>query len=116
MFDALKVIAKKDKMPGLYRGIGPTLLSIAPLVAIQQVTYDLLKYKAGNMNIEPSVFLFLGCGSLAGVAAQTVCTYFENLSLSNTTATCHLCTLLGFGILTSFYTFTGNLSVGSCPA
>jgi solute carrier family 25 phosphate transporter 23/24/25/41 len=73
IFDALKVIAKKDKMSGLYRGIGPTIVSIAPFVAIQQVTYDLLKYKAGNMSMEPSVLLFVGCGSAAGVAAQTVC-------------------------------------------
>ncbi|CAI7999938.1 Calcium-binding mitochondrial carrier protein SCaMC-1 [Geodia barretti] len=72
-FDALKVIAKNDKMSGLYRGIGPTIASIAPFVAIQQVTYDLLKYKAGNMSMEPSVLLFVGCGSAAGVAAQTVC-------------------------------------------
>jgi solute carrier family 25 phosphate transporter 23/24/25/41 len=70
-FDALKVIAKNDKMSGLYRGIGPTIASIAPFVAIQQVTYDLLKYKAGNMSMEPSVLLFVGCGSAAGVAAQT---------------------------------------------
>lgn len=70
--DGLAKVAKNEKLPGLYKGIGPTLIAIAPFVAMQQITYDLLKYEASTMNIEPSVWLFLSCGSLAGVAAQTV--------------------------------------------
>lgn len=66
-------MAKNEKLPGLYKGIGPTLLAIAPFVAIQQITYDLLKHRASAMHIEPGVWLFLACGSLAGTAAQTVC-------------------------------------------
>ena len=75
MFDGLRNIAKHDKIPGLYKGFGPTALSIAPFVAIQQITYDLLKFKAETLSLEPSVPLFIGCGSLAGVAAQTVCVW-----------------------------------------
>ena len=70
--DGLTKVAKNEKLAGLYKGFGPTLVAIAPFVAIQQITYDLLKYKAGGMNIEPSVMLFLGCGSIAGATAQTV--------------------------------------------
>ena len=66
-------MAKNEKLPGLYKGFGPTLMAIAPFVAIQQISYDLLKYKAGSMQMEPSVMLFLGCGSIAGATAQTVC-------------------------------------------
>ena len=66
-------MARNEKLPGLYKGFGPTLMAIAPFVAIQQVTYDLLKYKAGAMHMEPTVMLFLVCGSIAGVLAQTVC-------------------------------------------
>ena len=70
--DALRHTAKTDRFIGLYRGFVPTALSIAPFVAIQQISYDLLKFKAGSMNMEPSVPLFIGCGSIAGVTAQTV--------------------------------------------
>jgi solute carrier family 25 phosphate transporter 23/24/25/41 len=70
--DALRTVARNEKLSGLYKGFGPTLLAIAPFVAIQQITYDLLKYKAGVMNLEPSIILFVGCGSVAGAAAQTV--------------------------------------------
>ena len=73
--DALTKVAKNEKLPGLYKGFGPTLVAIAPFVAIQQISYDLLKYKARSMKIEPSVMLFLGCGSIAGVTAQTVCIF-----------------------------------------
>lgn len=73
IFDTLTKVAKNEKLPGLYRGFVPTLIAIAPFVAIQQITYDLLKHQASTRNFKPSVWLFLGCGSLAGAAAQTVC-------------------------------------------
>ena len=58
---------------------GPTLMAIAPFVAVQQITYDLLKYKAGVMHFQPSVMLFLFSGSLAGVTAQTVSTCYSHI-------------------------------------
>ena len=73
IIDALVKVAKNEKLTGLYKGIGPTLLAIAPFIAVQQISYDLLKHKATAKHIEPSVGLFLACGSLAGIAAQTVC-------------------------------------------
>ena len=72
IFDTLRKVAKNEKLPGLYRGFVPTIIAIAPFVAIQQISYDLLKHQAGAMYFKPSVWLFLGCGSLAGAAAQTV--------------------------------------------
>ena len=65
-------VAKDEKLPGLYKGIGPTILAIAPFIALQQVTYDMLKQKATERSIQPSVMLFLVCGGLSGIAAQTV--------------------------------------------
>ena len=72
IFDAFVKVGKREKLSGLYKGFVPTLVAIAPFVAIQQITYDLLKLKASDMDFEPSVWLFLVCGSIAGAAAQTV--------------------------------------------
>lgn len=70
--NALAKVAKNEKLPGLYKGIGPTLLAIAPFIALQQITYDTLKQSATKKEIQPSALLFLSCGGLAGAAAQTV--------------------------------------------
>lgn len=59
-------------MAGLYRGIGPTLVAIAPFMAVQQVVYDILKQRSIQSNIAPSAMLFFLCGSAAGATAQTV--------------------------------------------
>ncbi len=72
LFHGLKEVAVTERLPGLYRGIGPTLLAIAPFMAVQQSSYDVLKKKAMDHNMEPSAPLFFVCGSLAGVFAQTV--------------------------------------------
>lgn len=65
-------MATHERLPGLYRGIGPTLVAIAPFMAIQQSSYDVLKQQAVHRNFEPSATLFLVCGSAAGAMAQTV--------------------------------------------
>ncbi len=76
---ALADIAAKEKLRGLYKGVGPTLLAIVPFIAIQQSSYDVMKQYALGCNLQPSISLFLLCGSLAGVVAQTVSTIvFEN--------------------------------------
>ena len=72
LLHGLKEVATKEKLPGLYRGVGPTLLAIAPFMAVQQSCYDVLKQQAMNHNFEPSATLFLLCGSVAGGVAQTV--------------------------------------------
>ncbi len=71
---ALADIAAKEKLRGLYKGVGPTLLAIVPFIAIQQSSYDVMKQYALGHNLQPSISLFLLCGSLAGVVAQTVST------------------------------------------
>ena len=79
VFHGLKEVAVKEKLPGLYRGVGPTLLAIAPFMAIQQSTYDVLKQQAIQHQLEPSAPLFLVCGSIAGGMAQTVNNPFNQL-------------------------------------
>ena len=65
-------VGRSDGLPGLYRGLGPTLLAIAPFMAVQQATYDVIKHKATSRRFQPSPLLFLLCGSVAGATAQTV--------------------------------------------
>lgn len=68
----LVTVAQKERLPGLYRGMGPTLLAIAPFMAVQQASYDVLKQQALLYQFQPSPTLFFACGSVAGAAAQTV--------------------------------------------
>jgi solute carrier family 25 (mitochondrial phosphate transporter), member 23/24/25/41 len=57
----------------LYRGITPTLMGIAPYVALNFTIYESLKqYSFRIMEKEPSVYLKLGYGALAGATAQTI--------------------------------------------
>ena len=72
VIDGLVTVAKREKLPGLYRGIGPTLLAIAPFMAVQQASYDVLKHQAMMNGAQPSAMLFLISGSIAGATAQTV--------------------------------------------
>ena len=65
-------MAATERLPGLYRGIWPTLLAIAPFMAVQQSSYDILKQQAIKNQLEPSALLFFTCGSVAGGIAQTV--------------------------------------------
>lgn len=81
MFHGLSTIARKERLPGLYRGIGPTLLAIAPFMAVQQATYDVLKQEALEHNFQASPALFFACGSIAGAAAQTVSCLITSLGL-----------------------------------
>ena len=72
MIHGLVTVAKNEKLAGLYRGISPTLLAIAPFMGVQQASYDALKHQAMLHNITPSPILFFACGSVAGATAQTV--------------------------------------------
>jgi len=72
LFHGLREVARTERLPGLYRGLGPTLLAIAPFMAVQQSSYDVLKDQAIKNKFEPSAPLFFVCGSAAGAMAQTV--------------------------------------------
>ena len=47
-------------------------MSVAPFIAVQQSCYDLTKQACIHSGICPSGPLFVGCGALAGVCAQTL--------------------------------------------
>lgn len=73
--DALKVIYKEEGgILALYRGLFPTLMGVAPYVAINFMVYETLRgfFAIRSETGSPSVFQKLLCGALAGAAAQTV--------------------------------------------
>eukprot|EP01029_Cantina_marsupialis_P015438 TRINITY_DN3387_c0_g1_i1.p1 TRINITY_DN3387_c0_g1~~TRINITY_DN3387_c0_g1_i1.p1 ORF type:complete len:400 (+),score=109.49 TRINITY_DN3387_c0_g1_i1:177-1376(+) len=71
--DAFVTIAKEEGVSGLYRGMLPTLATMAPFIAIQQSGYDILKQIImENSNLEPSFGLFSGCAFAAGCMANGI--------------------------------------------
>ena len=65
------IIKNEGGYRGLFRGITPSLVAVAPFVALQQSFYDVLKsWMISSFDLEPSPALFLGCGMVAGTCAQ----------------------------------------------
>jgi solute carrier family 25 (mitochondrial phosphate transporter), member 23/24/25/41 len=57
----------------LYKGLGPTLASLAPFVAINFATYDTLKSAFAAADKPPNAMRSLLLGAAAGIVAQTAC-------------------------------------------
>jgi solute carrier family 25 phosphate transporter 23/24/25/41 len=73
ILDTLKKIARKDGFIGLYRGLTPTLMGIAPYVAINMTTFDLLRRKYLPNRDHPYFSLInLSLGACAGFTAAGI--------------------------------------------
>mmetsp|Transcript_17017 Transcript_17017/g.37842 ORF Transcript_17017/g.37842 Transcript_17017/m.37842 type:complete len:141 (+) Transcript_17017:2-424(+) len=59
-------------MGSFYAGLLPTLAMVAPFIAMQNATIDILRDQAMERELEPSAGLLFGIGCVAGVAAQSV--------------------------------------------
>jgi len=71
--DTIRTIVKQEGVRGLYKGMTPTLISLAPFIGIQQSLYDYLKIHVEESGtIAKSPALFLACGAFAGTVAQTI--------------------------------------------
>jgi len=68
---AMRSIVGREGIGGLYRGLGPTLMGIAPYIAINMTTFDLLKrrYLPKDRNAPYFTLINLGLGASAGFAA-----------------------------------------------
>ncbi|KAF9351448.1 hypothetical protein BGX34_000558 [Mortierella sp. NVP85] len=67
------IYTKEGGVIGLYRGLGPTLLGVAPYVALNFQAYEVLRaYLTPPGETSPSIARKLACGALAGSFAQTV--------------------------------------------
>ena len=66
------IYQKEGGVRGLYRGLSPTTLGVAPYVAFNFAVYEGMKKWFTEHEQEPSVPIRLLCGGLAGTVAQTV--------------------------------------------
>ena len=67
-----KIMQNEGGVAGLFKGIRPSLWAVAPFCAVQQASYDTLKFSAFNRDYQPSIPMFLFCGAMAGSIAHTV--------------------------------------------
>ncbi|KMT18414.1 hypothetical protein BVRB_2g025610 isoform A [Beta vulgaris subsp. vulgaris] len=69
---ALHTICKEEGPLGLYKGLGPTLLSVGPNIAISFSVYETLRSHWQLKRPQDStVLVSLACGSISGVASST---------------------------------------------
>lgn len=70
---ALSTIVRDEGVRGLYRGLGATLLQVAPSLAINYAAYETLRssWLAKTELSSPTVPMSLACGSLAGLVSST---------------------------------------------
>jgi solute carrier family 25 phosphate transporter 23/24/25/41 len=68
------VLWAEGGMASMYKGLGPTLASLAPFVAINFAAYDTIKmYMFADGRIPQGPLYSLSMGAAAGIMAQTAC-------------------------------------------
>ncbi|XP_068489672.1 uncharacterized protein [Phaseolus vulgaris] len=73
---ALHTICKEEGILGLYKGLGTTLLTVGPNIAISFSVYESLRsFWQSNRSNDSPVVVSLACGSLSGIASSTVVYY-----------------------------------------
>jgi solute carrier family 25 (mitochondrial phosphate transporter), member 23/24/25/41 len=77
---------------GLYRGLSPTLVGIAPNIALNFTVYEGLKNYLERKNIYPEVHYKLICGAIAGATSQSVTYPFDvirrRMQVNNSACSC----------------------------
>ncbi|KAK7300768.1 hypothetical protein RJT34_11618 [Clitoria ternatea] len=69
---ALQTITKDEGIFGLYKGLGTTLLTVGPSIAISFSVYESLRsFWQSNRPNDSTVVVSLACGSLSGIASST---------------------------------------------
>ncbi|XP_074271425.1 uncharacterized protein LOC141595359 [Silene latifolia] len=70
---ALQTICREEGFPGLYKGLGATLMGVGPSIAISFSVYESLRtYWQAKRPNDSTLMVSLTCGSLSGVASSTV--------------------------------------------
>ncbi|XP_051143309.1 uncharacterized protein LOC127259761 [Andrographis paniculata] len=73
IWHALRTISKEERIRGLYKGLGATLLGVGPNLAISFSVYDTGRsYWHFHRPEDSPVLVSLACGSLSGIVASTV--------------------------------------------
>ncbi|XP_030534467.1 mitochondrial substrate carrier family protein B-like [Rhodamnia argentea] len=72
IWHALRTITREEGWLGLYKGLGATLLSVCPSIAISFSVYETLRSSwQSHRPDDPTVAVSLACGSLSGFASST---------------------------------------------
>ncbi|MED6170749.1 hypothetical protein PIB30_034016 [Stylosanthes scabra] len=72
IFQALQTISKEEGIFGLYKGLGTTLLTVGPSIAISFTVYESMRsYWQSNRPNDSTAVVSLACGSLSGIASST---------------------------------------------
>lgn len=72
IWHALRTISKDEGLFGLYKGLGATLLSVGPNIAISFSVYETLRSRWQSQRPHDSTALVsLACGSVSGIASST---------------------------------------------
>jgi len=72
--DCVKTILIESGPKGFYKGYVPTVISLAPFIAINFSTFDYLKTNYGpDENTKSPILRILALGGIAGLCAQTLC-------------------------------------------
>ncbi|CAD6584970.1 MAG: hypothetical protein CYPHOPRED_002903 [Cyphobasidiales sp. Tagirdzhanova-0007] len=67
-----RIWREEGGLRGLYRGIGPTAVGVAPYVGLNFTFYELLKVYFTPPDRPPSTWRKLSCGATAGAISQTL--------------------------------------------
>lgn len=72
ILDALKGTYKAEGVVGMYRGVSPTIIGVAPYVGLNFMVFETLRGSVPlDKNGNPNVWYILGCGAVAGACGQT---------------------------------------------
>ncbi|GAB9472074.1 hypothetical protein Gpo141_00009266 [Globisporangium polare] len=70
--DALKGTYKTEGIVGMYRGVSPTIIGVAPYVGLNFMVFETLRGSVPlDKNGNPNAWYILGCGAVAGACGQT---------------------------------------------
>lgn len=72
IWDALKGTYRSEGVVGMYRGVSPTILGVAPYVGLNFMVFETLRGVVPlDANGNPDTWYILGCGAIAGACGQT---------------------------------------------
>ncbi|OQR87465.1 Mitochondrial Carrier (MC) Family [Achlya hypogyna] len=78
IWHALRVTVRNEGIQGLYRGMSPTVVGIAPYVGLNFMVFEGLRASAPlDDSGRPDMLYLLGCGAVAGACGQSAAYPFD---------------------------------------
>ncbi|OQR95944.1 Mitochondrial Carrier (MC) Family [Thraustotheca clavata] len=78
IWHALRMTVQQEGIQGLYRGMSPTVVGIAPYVGLNFMVFESLRQTAPlDDSGRPDMLFLLGCGAVAGACGQSAAYPFD---------------------------------------